>query len=74
MNKSKENNTDTAFKKAVAFESTIALLEQKAYENPECPVEAGVILEIYNSYLTNENLQESNNAFWGNDTLPYKRI
>ena len=54
-----------AFKKAVAFESTIALLEQKAYENPECPVEAGVILEIYNSYLTNENLQESNNAFRG---------
>ena len=59
--KSKENNTDTAFKKAVVLESTIALLKQKAYENPECPVEARVILEIYNSYLTNENLpQESN--------------
>ena len=50
LNKSKKNNTDTAFKKAVALESTIALLKQKAYENPECPVEARVILEIYNSY------------------------
>ena len=64
--KSKENNTDTAFKKAVALESTIALLKQKAFENPECPVEALVILEICNSYLTNENLlQESNiTDFW----------
>ena len=51
LNKRKENNTDTAFKKAVALESTIALLKQKAYENPECPVEARVILEIYNNYL-----------------------
>ena len=61
LNKSKENNTDTAFKKAVALESTIALLKQKAYKNLECPVEARVILEIYSSYLTNQNLpQESN--------------
>ena len=45
LNKSKENNADTAFKKAVALESTIALLKQKAYENPECPVEARVVLE-----------------------------
>ena len=51
LNKSKKNNTDTAFKKAVALESTIALLKQKAYENPECPVEARVILEIYKNYL-----------------------
>ena len=51
FNKSKENNTDKAFEKAVALESTIALLQQKAYENPECPVEVRVILEIYNSYL-----------------------
>ena len=43
LDKSKENNTDTAFKKAVALESTIALLKQKAFENPECPVEALVI-------------------------------
>ena len=41
-------------------ESIIALLEQRPYENPKCPVEALVILEISNSYLTNENLpQES---------------
>ena len=33
LNKSKENNTDTAFKKVVALESTIA------YKNLECPVE-----------------------------------
>ena len=51
FNKSKENNTDKAFEKAVALESTIALLQKKAYENPECPVEVRVILEIYNSYL-----------------------
>ena len=50
LNKRKKNNTDTTFKRAVALESTIALLQQKAYENPECPVEARVILEIYNSY------------------------
>ena len=37
------------------------MLKQKAYENPECAVEARVILEIYNSHLTNEILpQESN--------------
>ena len=30
FNKSKENNTDTAFKKVVALESTIALLKQKS--------------------------------------------
>ena len=66
LNKSKENNTDTAFKKAVVRESTIALLKQKAYKNPEFPVEARVILEIYNSYLTNENLpQESNITGFG---------
>ena len=63
LNKSKENNTDTTFKKVVVLESTIALLKLKAYENPECPVEARLILEIYNCYLANENLpQESNIA------------
>ena len=61
LNKSKENNTDTDFKKAVALESTIALLNQKAYENLEYPVEAQAILEIYNSYLTNENLSHESN-------------
>ena len=30
LNKSKQKNTDTAFKKEVALESTIALLKQKA--------------------------------------------
>ena len=50
LNKRKVNNTDTTFKRAVALESTIALLKEKAYENPECPVEARVRLEIYNSY------------------------
>ena len=30
FNKSKENNTDTAFKKVVALERTIALLKQKS--------------------------------------------
>ena len=30
LNKSEDNNTDTAFKKAVVLESTIALLEEKA--------------------------------------------
>ena len=55
-----------AFKKVIVLESTIALLKQKACENPECPVEALVILEIYNSYLTNENLpQESSIACFG---------
>ena len=40
--------------------------KQKPYENPECPVETFVILEIYNSYLTNENLlQESSIARFG---------
>ena len=63
LNKSKENNTDTTFKKVVVLESTIALLKLKAYEIPECPVEARLILEIYNCYLANENLpQESNIA------------
>ena len=65
LNKSKENNTDTALKKVVAPESTIALLKQKAYENLECPVEAWVILEIYNS---------CNNLYRENDTVPNKRI
>ena len=55
MSKNKGNSTDTAFTKAVVLESTIALLKQKAYENLECLVEALLILEIYNSYLTNEN-------------------
>ena len=45
LKKSKENNTDTGFKKTVAVESTMVLLKQKAYENPECPGEARVILE-----------------------------
>ena len=66
LNKSKDNNTGTAFKKAVALESTIALVKEKAQENPECPAETRVILEICNSYLTNENLpQESNITRFG---------
>ena len=48
-----------ALNKAVALESTIAFLKQKSYETPECPAEAWVILEIYNS------------AFRRNDNLPY---
>ena len=40
-----------ALKKAVVLESTTALLQQKSYETPECPAEARVILEIYNSYF-----------------------
>ena len=66
LNKGKENNTDTAFKKSVALESTIALLKQKAYENSECHVKARGILEICNSYLQNGNLpQESNMTRFG---------
>ena len=66
LNKSRENNNDMAFKNVVVLESTIALLKQKAYENSECPVEAWVILEIYNSYLSQENLtQESNITRFG---------
>ena len=66
LNKSKENNTDTALKKAVALEITTVLLKQKVYENSECAVEARGILEIYNSYLRNENLpQESNISPFG---------
>ena len=66
LNKSKENNTDTSFKKAVPLESTMALFKQKAYKNSECPVQAQGILEIYNSYLTNENLpQEINITHFG---------
>ena len=66
LNKGNENNTDTAFKKSVALESTIPLLKQKAYENSECPVKARGILEICNSYLQNENLpQESNMTRFG---------
>ena len=61
LNKNKGNNTDTAFKKAVSLKSAIALLKQKAYKNPECPVEARVILQTYNSYLTNENLPQEGN-------------
>ena len=38
----------------------------KANENPGCSVEARVILEIYSSYLANENLpQESNITRFG---------
>ena len=40
-----------ALNKAVALESTIAFLKRKSYETPECPAEAWVILEIYNSYF-----------------------
>ena len=69
MNKSKENNTDTTFKKAVALESTIALLNQKAYKNPECPVEAHVVLEIYKCYLTNEKLTRKVITRFGEITL-----
>ena len=47
-------------KKVVALESAIILLKQKACKNCECSVEARIILEICNSYFTNENLpQES---------------
>ena len=66
LNKSKENNTDTALKKAVALEITTVLLKQKVYENSECSIEARGILKIYNSYLRNENLpQESNISPFG---------
>ena len=37
------------------------MFKQKACENPECPAEEWVTLEIYNSYLTNENLSQENN-------------
>ena len=40
LNKNKKNKNDMAFKKVVAFESTVALLKQNAYKSPECPVEA----------------------------------
>ena len=56
-------------KKAVALESTIALLKQKAYENPECPVEALLILEIYSNYLTNQKTKLVGGG-GGHDTLP----
>ena len=49
FNKSKENNTDAAFKKVVVFESS----KQKAYENSECPVEVRM---SYVSYEKNENI------------------
>ena len=68
LNKGKENNTDTTFKKLVALESTIALLKQnKLTENPECFVEAHVIFEIYNSCLTNASSPQEMqyNAFRG---------
>ena len=68
MSKNKGNSTDTAFTKAVVLESTIALLKQKAYENPECPVEAMLILEICSNYLTN---QKTKFVGGGHDTLPY---
>ena len=62
------------FKKAVPLERTIALLKKKAYENPECPVEVRVTLEIHNSYLTNENLpQESNITRFGEVILSHDK-
>ena len=61
-------------KKTVVLESTIALLKQKSYGNPECPVEALVILEIYNSYLTSENLpQESSIGHFGEMLLYHSK-
>ena len=62
LNKSKGNNTDAAFKKVVVLESTIGLLEQKAYGIPECLVEAPVTFEIYNSCLTNADLPQQCNS------------
>ena len=53
-------------KKAVALEGTIVLLKKKVYRNSECAAEAQAILEIYMSYLTNQNLpQESNITNFG---------
>ena len=62
MKRSKENNTDTAFKNTFALEITKVLIKQKSYENPGCPVDARVTLETYNSYLTNENLPQRSNV------------
>ena len=42
------------------------MLKKKVYRNPECAAEAQAILEIYMSYLTNQNLpQESNITNFG---------
>ena len=46
LNESKGNNTETAFKTVVSLEITLALLKEKAYETPECLVEAPVTFEI----------------------------
>ena len=62
--KSKKKNTDTVFKKMVSLQSTIALLKEKGFKNPECLVEARVILEIYNSYLANANLPKAFNIMY----------
>ena len=46
-----------AFNKAVALEIIVAK-SKKTSENPDCPVELQVVLEIYNSYFSNENLSQ----------------
>ena len=46
LNKSKEKNTDTAFKKAVALASAIVLLKREAYKNCEYLVEAHVTRQL----------------------------
>lgn len=63
FNKIKENNVDAGFKKAVALETciSITLLKRKVYKNSECSVEVRVNLEIYNSFITNEILQQESN-------------
>ena len=46
LNKRKENNTKTAFKKVVALENTAALVKQKAFKKAESLVKARVIFEM----------------------------
>ena len=46
LNKRKENNTKTAFKKVVALDNTTALVRPKAFKKAECLVEVRVIFEI----------------------------
>ena len=46
LNKRKENNTKTAFKKVVALENTAAVVKQKAFKKAESLVKARVIFEM----------------------------
>ena len=46
LNKRKENNAKTAFKKVVVLENTAAMVKQKTFKKAECLVKARVIFEI----------------------------